>query len=382
MNRVNFEAVRYDSPGDVKPIITNLVHTYLHWHDEVEIVFSCRGELLLETENGNTGIERILAEGEFVIVNSSELHAVNTMERGKKNAGNLVLMLQLSRRFMRNLYTDIDGIRFSCDGVEIRRVDELRKILLHIMDEQQSSNKNKLGIVHGLCGAAVAILTQYFGDAVFPQADDDKDYYKKNTDRFKRILTYINEHYTESPALETIAAVAYVSPFYLSRLFAQGMGMSYSQYLNYVKVNMAQRDLVTSDDSITDIFPRHGFGSAKTFDKVFKAYLGCSPSKYRKSYRASENESVLLPFIRHPQAEDRPGSYFDFKDPVVLPGTLYREYELLPVGGGGGGGRAGAARRAMFVLIFPVQCSGQDNRVFKIKIASRPVFRLGVPYKR
>jgi AraC-like DNA-binding protein len=327
MNRVNFEAVRYDSPGDVKPIITNLVHTFPHWHDEIEIVFSCRGELLLETENGTPGGDRVLAEGEFAVVNSSESHAVNTLEKGKKNAGNLVLMLQLSRRFMRNLYTDIDAIRFSCDGVENRCVEELRKILLYIMDEQQSSNENKLGVVHGLCGAAAALLIRYFGGTVFPQADDDKDYYKKNSDRFKRILTYVNEHYAESPALETIASVAYVSPSYLSRLFTQAMGMSYSQYLNYVKVNMAQRDLVTTGDTITDIFARHGFGSVKTFDKVFKICLGYSPSEYRKLYKAAENEAVLLPFKRRPHAEDMPGSYFDFKDPVVLPGTLYREYE-------------------------------------------------------
>jgi xylan 1,4-beta-xylosidase len=194
------------------------------------------------------------------------------------------------------------------------------------MDEQQSSNENRLGVVHGLCGAAVAILARYFGSAVFPQTDD-KDDYKKNSDRFKRILTYVNEHYAESPALETIASVAYVSPFYLSRLFTQAMGMSYSQYLNYIKVNMARHDLVTTGDTITDIFARHGFGSAKTFDKVFKTYLGCSPSEYRKSFKATENEAVLLPFIRRPQAEDMPGSYFDFKDPVVLPGTLYREHE-------------------------------------------------------
>jgi hypothetical protein len=236
MNRVNFEAVRYDSPGDVKPIITNMVHTFPHWHDEIEIVFSCRGELLLEIENGTSSGERILAEGEFEVVNSSESHAVNTLEKGKKNAGNLVLMLQLSRRFMRNLYTDIDAIRFSCEGVENRRREELRKILLHIMDEQQSSNENKLGVVHGLCGAAVALLTRHFADAVFPPGHDDKDDYKKNSDRFKRILTYVNEHYAESPALETIASVAYVSPSYLSRLFTQAMGMSYSQYLNSGKL--------------------------------------------------------------------------------------------------------------------------------------------------
>jgi xylan 1,4-beta-xylosidase len=325
MNKVNFEAVRYDSPGDVKPIVTNLVHTFPHWHDEIEIVFSCRGELLLETGTETSGSGRVLKEGEFVVVNSAESHAVNTLEKRKKNAGNLVLMLQLSRRFIRNLYADIDTLRFSGKGVENSRVEELRKILLHIVDKQQSSDINRLGIVHGLCGAVVAILIQSFSAAA-PSAPDDKNDYKQNSDRLKRIITFINEHYAERPALETAASVACVSPFYLSHLFAKAMGMPYSQYLNYVKVNMARRDLAVTGDTITDIFTRHGFNNAKTFDKVFKAYLGCTPSEYRKSYKNEGDVAAPLPVIRL-QAEDMPGNYVNFKSPVVLPGTLYREYE-------------------------------------------------------
>jgi xylan 1,4-beta-xylosidase len=339
MNRVNFERVNFNFAGDVKPIVTNLVHTWPHWHDEIEIVFSFHGELLLKTEDG----ERVLKEGEFAVVNSAETHAVNTLEK-EKDAENIVFMLQLSRMFLRNMYADIDAVRFTETAGENTKNNEIRQSLrsffLLIMDEEKSNNENKMAVIHGLCGAVVALLIRNFSvplplsrnrPAPYREGDtggteaSTKDEYDKHSERLKRILNFVSRHYAENPSLNDIAKVVFVSPFYLSHFFTQTMGLSYSKYLNYFKINMARRDLVSTKDTIINILTRHGFANAKAFNRIFKAYIGCSPREYRKTVLEA-GEDAYTSLIR-PVAEGMPGSYVDFQNPVKIPGADYRDYK-------------------------------------------------------
>ena len=333
MNRVNFERVNFNFVGDVKPIVTNLVHTWPHWHDEIEIVFSCHGELLLRTEDG----ERVLKEGEFVVVNSAETHAVNTLEK-EKDAENIVFMLQLSRMFLQNMYMDIDAIRFTETAGENTKNNEIRRSLrnffLFIMDEEKSNNENKTAVIHGLCGAVVALLIRNFsvplplshnGPTLHREGNTGSDEYDKYSERLKRILNFVSRHYAENPTLNDIANVAFVSPFYLSHFFTQTMGLSYSKYLNYFKINMARRDLVSTKDTIINILTRHGFANAKAFNRIFKAYVGCSPREYRKTVLEAGEDTYTS--LIQPVAEGMPGSYVDFQNPVKIPKADYRDYK-------------------------------------------------------
>ncbi|MDR1047930.1 MAG: AraC family ligand binding domain-containing protein, partial [Treponema sp.] len=76
MNKTNFEQVQYGNSEGIKPIITNLVSTFPHWHNEIEIVFACQGDLLVEYG----GTKRLLRQGEIAVINSTEIHAVNSVD--------------------------------------------------------------------------------------------------------------------------------------------------------------------------------------------------------------------------------------------------------------------------------------------------------------
>ncbi|GHV66996.1 hypothetical protein AGMMS49928_03010 [Spirochaetia bacterium] len=132
-----------------------------------------------------------------------------------------------------------------------------------------------------------------------------------------------DKHYAESPTLSAVAAAAFVSPFYLSHLFTQAMGISFSQYLNYVKVNMAQRDLAMTKDTIIEIMARHGFANAKTFNRVFKSQTGCSPSEYRKNALSGNGKNFTPP--PSPLGEKMPGNYVNFYAHTAVPKMSYRE---------------------------------------------------------
>jgi xylan 1,4-beta-xylosidase len=314
MNRTNFEQVHYENPVGVKPIITNLVSTYPHWHNELEIVFACQGDLLLESG----GEKYLLRQGNIAVVNSADIHAVNSVE-SKKDGKNLALMLQIGGQFFRAMSVHVDSIRFS-NIIEGPEAEEIRKFLILIMDENQSEREDRFAVVHGYCGVIIALLLRHFSvnvSSALEEKEKSTDY-NRNYDRLRKILNFVNEHYAESPSLNEIAEIVYVSPYYLSHFFTQAMGMTYSQYLNYVKVSMAKQSISTTDDTITDILSRSGFSKAKTFNRVFKEIVGCSPSDYRKFVHGGSE--ISLPSFEKTHL----GSYVNYQSPIAIPHTLYR----------------------------------------------------------
>jgi xylan 1,4-beta-xylosidase len=330
MNTIDFEQVKYDTSGDVKPIIANLVYTHPHWHNELEIVFACKGEvsLLIGSEQYR------LALGEVAVINSTEIHAVNSIiapESGSilNKPDNLVFMLQFSGRFMRNLHLDIESVhyrRFIDDPASLK---EIKRLLFLVMEEVQSPHAFSAAVINGFSGALIATLTKSCGlpderesggiaASRHPGLENEHTF-----ERLKRVLAWINEHYAENPSLGAAAAAAFVSPFYLSHIFTAALGMTYSQYVNSVRIDMARQDLLASTDRITDIMLRHGFSNAKTFNRVFKNALGCSPSEYRKASMAT----ILDPRAQSAaadQSKTEMGSYISFKGEIRMPETLYR----------------------------------------------------------
>ena len=86
-------------------------------------------------------------------------------------------------------------------------------------------------------------------------------------------LRYIENHASQDPSLEEVARAIAISPSYLSRLFTKELGINYSEFLVRYKISHAQRLLVKTDLSITEIALSSGFGSSNYFCYVFKKYM-------------------------------------------------------------------------------------------------------------
>ncbi|ACX62775.1 MULTISPECIES: AraC family transcriptional regulator [Bacillales] len=99
------------------------------------------------------------------------------------------------------------------------------------------------------------------------------------------VVRYLNDNYRQALTLPEVAEAFRISPHYLSRLFKQTTGFTFSDYLNLLRVKEAQRLLRESDDSITDIAWRSGFSNFSHFGKMFKRTVQLSPRAYRQQYR-------------------------------------------------------------------------------------------------
>jgi AraC-like DNA-binding protein len=107
-----------------------------------------------------------------------------------------------------------------------------------------------------------------------------------------QIIRYLAGHYREPVTLTQLAQELRVSRFHLSRVFADKLGMSFTGYLNNLRLELAVHLLRTSRLPVTQICAESGFSSLRTFNRVFRESYGRSPLRYRQE---SWREDPLSP---------------------------------------------------------------------------------------
>ncbi len=106
-----------------------------------------------------------------------------------------------------------------------------------------------------------------------------------------RLLEFCSYNYTRNITLELLNRELYMSRFYISRLFNDSLGISMNDYVNTLRVTEAKRLLKDDNIPITEIAQQVGFGTSRTFNRVFLAQTGRTPRDYRKKYIQSVKNS-------------------------------------------------------------------------------------------
>ncbi len=104
---------------------------------------------------------------------------------------------------------------------------------------------------------------------------------KKENQGIKRAVEYITQNYGEDISLEDVAEHIKINPSYLCVLFKKNIGMTFSQFLNKVRIDKAKQLLENTEYSVMEIAVACGFSDQSYFTKVFKKYTGVTPKKYR-----------------------------------------------------------------------------------------------------
>lgn len=94
---------------------------------------------------------------------------------------------------------------------------------------------------------------------------------------------FIDEKYGEDLTLESLALKYHFNNAYFSNLFKEYVGISFTKYLTKVRVEKAQKLLVTTHYPMSDIAKLIGISDPAYFNRIFKKEVGISPNKYRQN---------------------------------------------------------------------------------------------------
>lgn len=100
-------------------------------------------------------------------------------------------------------------------------------------------------------------------------------------------LYYIENNYDRKLTLHTLAKQAHLSDAYFSRLFSAQLGLSFTEYLNHVRIRHVQAMLTQTDKSIMEIALACGYCHGDYLSAQFKQKIGLTPSEFRSKMASS-----------------------------------------------------------------------------------------------
>ena len=101
-----------------------------------------------------------------------------------------------------------------------------------------------------------------------------------------RVEAYIHEHYMENISLKLLGEHFFMNSAYLGQIFKKHYGVSFSDYLNQIRIEEATRLLRRTDYRVYEIAAMVGYRDSDYFINRFEKIRGETPAQYRKRAQA------------------------------------------------------------------------------------------------
>lgn len=96
------------------------------------------------------------------------------------------------------------------------------------------------------------------------------------------IQRYLRDNFTKKITNETLGQIFHFHPNYISRSLKETIGLTPAEFLVQYRMEEAEKRLLNSDLTISEIAESTGFQSVYYFSTSFKKYTGFAPQKYRQ----------------------------------------------------------------------------------------------------
>lgn len=263
------------------------VHTAVtpHIHRFLELAYVLDGSAV----HGMNGAETQINKGDYIIIDLGAVHYYNAGS-GSFEVRNLLFLPEFVDRMLVNAksFTEVlncylvkcsNGRTPLAIANRVFHDDDgrIHELLERLAAEYESKQLGYLEVIRGLL---IEIIIETMRKA---SPDAAGTVYSKSTER---ICRYISEHYREEITLSGICEETGYSVPYVSRKFREENGMTFSRYLQQMRINEARRLLAESDKKIIEIAEYIGYSDIKFFNSLFKKLTGKTPREYRRLSKA------------------------------------------------------------------------------------------------
>ncbi|MCM3124992.1 MULTISPECIES: helix-turn-helix domain-containing protein [unclassified Mesobacillus] len=247
----------------------------------LKFIFVIDGELMVEIDSRYY----VLKEQDLLVINRNQLFQV------KGNEANRVLVLDISDSFMDRYYPEYRNSRFEVFSQEIEMgreimLDKMRKLLVELMITYSRKDESYQIEMQGyICDILLILIRR------FKQRGTAIEKIDANDIRLTKMVDYLEKNYHQVITLEDMAQKFYLSTGYLSRYFKQKIGMGFNRFLMEIRLKHSVKDLVYTDDTISQIAMKNGFANTKSFSKLFKEKHEVTPHIYREIHSEAQIDS-------------------------------------------------------------------------------------------
>lgn len=256
-----------------------------HWHPDVEFTVLLQGSMRLDTNNHSF----IVKAGEGAFINSNMLHYKEPLP-----GGNVIALTQLfDVQLLYGMHKSIFEQKYVTPVIECKELEAMllrlsepnqRQMLELLKNSYDAADRETYGYefaVRNALSSAWCLLCQEAADVLRSK----KVVQSQSEERIKKMMLFIQEHFEDKLSLEEIAAAASISERECLRCFQQNLNTTPFTYLLEYRIRRATGMLRETDRPVTEIAYACGFSGTSYFGKIFKKFMKCTPSEYRRVER-------------------------------------------------------------------------------------------------
>lgn len=230
-----------------------------HAHHVIELLICTEGPYELSC-NFRT---ETLRTGDVMIAFSNDIHAYTQTEGGEG------IMIMADPSLFRHAVLGEKGTRY--ENFLLTGDAKLVSLGNALLEEYRTDQSMTV-----MMGYLYVILGKLLKDLPCTRQASSVD-----AENFSKILKYVSENYTQKLSLKSLGKKFGISESHLSRSFTQKLACSFLRYLHSLRVEHAKNLLRHSSMSILEIVYDSGFSDQRTFNRVFREWVGMTPKEYR-----------------------------------------------------------------------------------------------------
>jgi AraC-like DNA-binding protein/mannose-6-phosphate isomerase-like protein (cupin superfamily) len=273
-----------------------------HWHHSCEILRILKGNYVIELDLESYELH----PGDICMVGSGELHQLKGLEKDTLHDVIIfnprILEFQYGDQFqeeviapfLRGEYAFPHILHRDSPGYDVisstyQQIAAANREGEHLQggeqDKKSFQNKwyvqAKLGLLSMMNELSV---TRQFVKTSHAGTESEK----LRIDRYKQLVSYIQEHFAQKLTLEDLSRVVPCNSQYLCHFFKEISGMSPMQFLIEYRIEQAGRMLKDTTKSVLEISLDCGFENVSYFIRQFKRHKNMTPRQYRQSMKKGD----------------------------------------------------------------------------------------------
>ena len=246
-----------------------------HLHAECEIVVCYSGKASCFL-GGNTSE---IGEGDIVIAFPNQVHNYIMQENGS------FLVVNFSPDIMPNMGNFFKVNLPKRPIINLNESDALKKLMLEFRAAYDSKSEDAELLLLGYLSLAMFLLKPLL---------EAKPVDGLNSSNFEKICNYCIRNYRNKISLDVISKELHLSKQRVSHIFNKHMGMTFPQYINFLRISDACHLLTETSDSIIKISEDVGFECLRNFNKVFYDINKMTPREFRNRQIASDRDNTSV----------------------------------------------------------------------------------------
>lgn len=164
---------------------------------------------------------------------------------------------------------------------------ELPRKIRRILYEQRVNAAGYVPVIQANMLQIIVALNRIYSHTPIARHIDEA---KPSVTRIQQVAKYIDVNFYQPISVEQMARMACLSVRQFTNQFKAVYGVTFVQYLHFLRIRFAQKLLAETDQKIISICFAAGFNDLAHFYRIFKKQTGYSPRRYRLSSQTQDLE--------------------------------------------------------------------------------------------